>query len=158
MREAAKASLLLIALTGVGVAGYVLGSATEEDGAVPATTDQKQSWGIVEASPQPYHPTWPTWPAAIGVNVEGGELVFVLATAVPTELPTATPGVVPTSTPLLPDCKTAVPGQTCEWVIATFTPSPIPTCNTPKPGGRCVWPTNTPEARVTRVGNRPVPE
>jgi hypothetical protein len=89
-------------------------------------------------------PGWPTFPAAMSVNVEGGELVVVLATAVPTELPTATPGVVPTSTPLLPTCTTATPGQTCEWPIPTFTPTPVPVCDTPLPGSRCTWPTPTP--------------
>jgi hypothetical protein len=87
---------------------------------------------------------WPTCPAALDVDVAGGELVIVLATAVPTELPTATPGAVPTSTPLLPLCGTAVPGQTREWPVPTLTPTPVPACAAPLPGSRCTWPTPTP--------------
>lgn len=128
---------LLVALTIGG---------TEPRAGAPTVVDERE---VAAAEPAAgvlawdMAPDWPTYPEAMSVNVEGGELVVVIATAIPTELPTATPGVVPTSTPLLPLCTAAKPGQTCEWPVPTVTPSPIALCDTPMPGSRCTWPTPT---------------
>jgi hypothetical protein len=91
---------------------------------------------------------------SLSVDLTGGELLVVLATAVPTELPTATPGVVATSTPLLWLCGTAVPGETCQWPNPTATPTPVPVCDTPLPGARCAWPTEV-GGRRSEVGGTP---